>query len=69
MKVYCKGKSVSVAAVSGVSGGTWDHRELRNREAAGQHPMEAIEGLKKELERIPAPVEPLTNEELEEIFK
>lgn len=52
-----------------VSGGTLDHRELRNREAAGQHPMEAIEGLKKELERIPAPVEPLTNEELEEIFK
>ena len=50
-------------------GGVTDHRQLTHRDAEGQHPMEAIEGLAEELRRIPAPVEPLTNEDLEELLK
>ena len=53
----------------GGEGGAADHRFLSHRDAEDQHPIEAISGLEKELERIPAPVEPLTNEELEEILK
>lgn len=45
--------------------GTSDHRQLSHREDAEQHPIGAISGLDRELARIPAPVEPLTNEELE----
>lgn len=52
-----------------VSRGIDDHRRLTNRDADDQHPIEAISGLAKELERIPAPVEALTNSELEEILK
>lgn len=50
-------------------GGVTDHRQLTHRDAEGQHPVEAIEGLAEELRRIPAPVEPLTNEDLEELLK
>lgn len=50
-------------------GGTTDHRDLTNRDAENQHPIGAIEDLEEELKRIPAPVEPLTNEELEAILK
>lgn len=50
-------------------GGVTDHRRLTHRDAEGQHPVEAIEGLAEELRRIPAPVEPLTNEDLEELLK
>lgn len=50
-------------------GGTTDHRDLTNRDAENQHPIGAIENLDEELKRIPAPVEPLTNEELEAILK
>lgn len=53
----------------GGGGGVTDHRQLTHRDAEGQHPMEAIEGLAEELRRIPAPVEPLTNEDLEELLK
>lgn len=59
----------SVPIPGGGEGGVSDHRLLAGRDAAEQHPVEAISGLKKELARIPAPVEPLTNEELEEILK
>lgn len=53
----------------GPSGGTTDHRELSHRDAEGQHPIEAISGLEEEIKRIPAPVEALTNQELEAILK
>lgn len=59
----------SVPIPGGGEGGVSDHRLLAGRDAAEQHPLEAISGLKRELARIPAPVEPLTNEELEEILK
>lgn len=45
-----------------------DHRALTHRDAAEQHPITAIAGLKAELDRIPEPVEALTNFELEEIL-
>lgn len=53
----------------GGEGGTTDHRELTHRDAEKQHPIPAIDGLEEELRRIPAPVEPLTNEDLEEMLK
>lgn len=53
----------------GGEGGTADHRALTHRDAERQHPIPAIDGLEEELKRIPAPVEPLTNEDLEEILK
>jgi len=51
------------------SGGTTDHRNLSHREAVDQHPIASISGLEKELQRIPEPVEALTNTELEEMLK
>lgn len=59
----------SVPVSGGGEGGTADHRSLTHRDAEGQHPMKSIDGLEEELKRIPAPVEPLTNEDLEEILK
>lgn len=50
-------------------GGSGDHRELTGRDAEKQHPIRAIDGLEEEIRRIPAPVEPLTNEDLEEMLK
>lgn len=59
--------------LEGVSGdggeSALDHRTLSGRDAERQHPIGAIEGLAEALARIPAPVEALTNEELEEILK
>lgn len=49
--------------------GAVDHRQLSHREAAEQHPITAIAGLKAELDRIPEPVEAITNSELEEMLK
>ena len=46
-----------------------DHRQLSNLDAENQHPIAAITGLEAELERIPEPVEALTNTELEEMLK
>lgn len=46
-----------------------DHRVLTGREAQDQHPVEAIEGLRSELMKIPEPAEALSNFELEEILK
>lgn len=59
---------VELPPPGGGEGGTTDHRYLSNRDAENQHPMKSIDGLEEELKRIPAPVEPLTNEELEEIL-
>lgn len=46
-----------------------DHRDLSHREAPDQHPMDAIAGLRDAMDRIPSPVEPITNFELEELLK
>ncbi len=69
--LYSGDKLLSSVPVSGGGGegGTSDHRLLSNRDAEKQHPIPAIEGLEDELRRIPAPVEPLTNLELEELLK
>ncbi len=53
----------------GEGGGTTDHRILSHRDAESQHPTSAIEGLDEELKKIPAPVEALTNLELEALLK
>lgn len=53
----------------GGEGGTSDHRLLSHKDAEEQHPIKSITGLSEALERIPGPVEPLTNLELEEILK
>lgn len=53
----------------GETGGVSDHRLLTGRDAADQHPIAAVTGLGKELQRIPAPVEALSNLELEELLK
>lgn len=54
---------------TGGGGGISDHRLLTGRDAGGQHPISAIDGLPEELNRIPGPVEALTNEELEALLK
>lgn len=59
----------AVPVQGGGEGGTRDHRLLSHRDAEGQHPIGAVEGLEEELRRIPEAVEPLTNEELEAILK
>lgn len=46
-----------------------DHRVLRGRECPNQHPVSAVKGLQRELDRIPAPTEALNNFELEELLK
>lgn len=50
-------------------GGTSDHAELMNRDAENQHPMSAITGLQDAVNRIGAPMEPITNQELEDLLK
>lgn len=62
-------KVLSEVQVTGGGGGAADHRALSNRDADGQHPVSSITGLREALERIPEPVEPLTNEELEEMLQ
>lgn len=59
--------SVSIGACG--EGGESDHRLLTGRDAEGQHPISSISGLTEELGRIPVPVEPLTNFELEAILQ
>lgn len=46
-------------------GGVTDHRQLTHRDAEGQYPVEAIEGLKEALSRIPSP---MTADELRKIL-
>lgn len=46
-----------------------DHRLLSHKEDPNQHSISAISGLTKELNRIPVPMEPLTNIELEALLK
>lgn len=57
---------------SGVSGGgeggALDHRTLTYRDAENQHPIASITGLAEAVERIPEPVRPITNIELEELM-
>lgn len=51
------------------TGGTFDHRALKNRDAEDQHPIDAITGLRKELNTIPPAAERITNTEIEEMLK
>lgn len=68
--LYAGDKLLSAVPVpGGGGGGAADHRALSNRDADGQHPVSSITGLREALERIPEPVEPLTNEELEEMLQ
>ena len=63
-------KTLSTVQITGggEDGGS-DHRQLSHRDAAEQHPIESITGLTEQLERIPDPVEPLSNEELEGLLR
>lgn len=67
--LYAGEKLLSSVPAEGGGSGTADHRALSHRDEAGQHPISAIDGLPEALERIPGPVEPLTNSDLEEILK
>lgn len=67
--LYSGEELLSSVPVAGGEGGATDHRVLTHRDAAEQHPIGSISGLKEELDRIPAPVEALTNSELEEMLK
>lgn len=62
------GRRLSTIQVAGAGGGS-DHRVLSHRDAEEQHPISSITGLTDELGRIPEPVEPMTNEELEVILR
>lgn len=53
----------------GPAPGVSDHRQLTHRDAAQQHPISAITGLKEVVDKIPVPTEALTNEELEALLK
>ena len=44
-----------------------DHRKLTHRDAEGQHPIEAIDNLREELEELET--DPLSSVEIDEIFK
>lgn len=59
----------SVPIGAGGEGGEFDHKLLTGRDAEGQHPISSISGLTEELGRIPVPVEPLTNFELEALLQ
>lgn len=52
------------AEVSGTSGGITDHRVLRFRDAADQHPISAITGLTEKLEEVSETVAFKTDETL-----
>lgn len=69
--LYSGNRLLSSVPIEGGSGegGTTDHRRLSHRDALEQHPIASISGLEKELNRIPEPVEALTNTELEEMLK
>lgn len=53
---------------SGGGSGTTDHRNLTHRDAENQHPIASITGLAEAVGRIPAPVQAITNIELEELL-
>lgn len=68
--LYARDKLLSAIPVAGGGeSGVSDHRMLTNRSAAAQHPISSIDGLSDALERIPEPVEAITNDELEAILK
>lgn len=46
-----------------------DHRNLTNRDAEDQHPIDAITGLEAQLKTIPPAAERITNSEIEEMLK
>ncbi len=46
-----------------------DHRYMSHLDEMDQHPLDAITGLRSAISRIPAPVEAITNLEIEEMLK
>lgn len=46
-----------------------DHRYMSHLDEVDQHPLDAITGLRSAIARIPAPVEAITNLEMEELLK
>lgn len=69
LSITAGGKAVASVFVPCSGGGVTDHRALTHLDESGQHPIEAIRGLQAAIASIPAPVEPLTNLELEELLK
>lgn len=69
--LYAGGKLLSALPVAGggEESGVTDHRLLSHRDAERQHPIKSISGLTEELNRIPEPVEALTNFDLEALLK
>lgn len=59
---------IVVELVSG-GGGVTDHALLTGRDKPDQHPIGAVAGLRDAINRIPPPVEAITNSELEELLK
>lgn len=60
----------SDTGVPASGGGTAsEHTFLTGRDKEDQHPIKAVTGLQGAIERIPPPVEPITNTELEELLK
>lgn len=51
------------------SGSGTEHADLTGRDRVNQHPIGAVTGLGEALERIPPPVEPITNSEMEEMLR
>lgn len=49
--------------------GRTNHGLLYNRDGADQHPIDAISGLAKELQKIPPPTEAISNKELEGLLE
>lgn len=69
MGLYAGDKLLNSVPLESGGGGTTDHRALDYRDSPGQHPIEAITGLKEAVDSIPAPTERITNSELEEMLK
>ena len=67
---YLYAAALSGGGGSGTGGGTTlDHSKLYNRDMTQQHPINAITGLREELDKIPPKIESITIEELEGMLK
>lgn len=69
LKLTAGERTLSQVKLPGQEGGASGHSGLSGRDAADQHPISSISGLAARLDRIPEPVEALTNHELEELLK
>lgn len=69
LKLTAGARTLSQVKLPAHEDGVSDHRKLTGREAEDQHPISSISGLTDQLNRIPEPVEALTNSELEDLLK